>query len=242
MGNVAFNHFIMYKKILYLSFIVLLFACNSNTNKLNKIDRAKCVKTDTLEWDKYDDIVYPHHSEIDIAIVELSKFYYGINEVLIPSGEYWVATIYKNTESYYTDITNNVPLFNSFEKMSDIETYNGNGYSSILSNGIGLIDSLICDSIMPQFAYFNELYSENHYEYRAIKQNDVYYVGFDFYADSFVIRNVVNEKLIRPIQIKDRDYRYNDWVIMLISAKRKKNAITFKTKLKEYLYKKMEVK
>jgi hypothetical protein len=72
------------------------------------------------------------------------------------------------------------------------------------------------DGVMPQFAYFNELYSENHFEQRIIEYNGIYYVGFDFYADGFIEGGT--EYFI--MDIVERDYIYRDMIIMLIPAYR----------------------
>lgn len=181
---------------------------------------TRSVNSDTTTWDRYREVTYPSDVDISDIISTFNEYYDGINMVTLPEGDYWVKTIYKDTLHFYISPDWHGAWFYAYEKMPTISVYNQleKKYEPIEG-----IDSLVLienldeyDSIMPQFAYFNELYSENHFEQRTIEYNGIYYVGFDFYADGFIeggddyfIMNVV-----------ERDYIYRDMIIMLIPAYR----------------------
>jgi hypothetical protein len=186
---------------------------------LNYEASTRSLVTDTTIWEEYSPVVFPSISSIDSVIIEFTKQYTGINSINVPEGNYWIVPVYKNENSFYCDIDYNIPLFMAHEKMSDICMYNGNGYESILTDTLSLIEDLLeYDGVMPQFAYYNELYSEKHFEYRVIESNNVYYVGFDFFAEGFVKETYINGRIYEIKRLFDRDCKYDDYIIMLIPA------------------------
>jgi hypothetical protein len=180
---------------------------------------TRSVNSDTTTWDRYREVTYPSDEDINDIISTFNEYYDGINMVTLPEGDYWVKTIYKDTLHLYISPDWHGAWFYAYEKMPTISVYS---QSEKRYEPIEGIDSLVLienldeyDSIMPQFAYFNELYSENHFEQRTIEYNGIYYVGFDFYADGF-IEGGGDDYFI--MNVVERDYIYRDMIIMLIPA------------------------
>lgn len=175
------------------------------------------LNNDTTTWTSFKTPNYPSYTETFGVIVTFGGFYDGTNTVSIPKGDYWVMTLYKNEGQYYIEPTSTRHWFYAHSKMSSISFYDQSKkkYEPIVNiDSLVLIESLDeYDGVMPQFAYYNELYSENHFEQRIIEHNGIYYVGFDFYADGFLDNHMTN--------IHERDYIYNDWIIMVIPADRR---------------------
>lgn len=182
---------------------------------------TRFINSDTTTWDRFKEIPYPIETDINDVILAFSIPYDGINMVNIPAGDYWVKTIYKNDYFFYTDV-NWMLMFHGYEKMSSVSVYNQTEKKyEIIENidSVSLIEYLDeYDGVMPQFAYFNELYSENYFEQRTIEYNGVYYVGFDFFVDGFLRSNSTTTSY--AVKIDGRDYIYDDWIIMLIPAYR----------------------
>ena len=182
--------------------------------KLNINSKTRSVSVEETDFKKYMDIDYPSSNEIIDAVNIMHEYYDGINLINIPPGDYWVTTIYKNDYVTYTDLWFFISWFKAYEKMSKINVYD---YEKRKYINIENIDSLTLvkgieeyDGVIPQFSYFNELYSENYFDYRTIEKFGVYYIGFDFYIDGFM-NNSLNET-------HGKDCIYDDWVIMLIPA------------------------
>ena len=178
------------------------------------------VNNDTTTWDGFSQPTYPSSEETLDVIATFNNYYDGINMVTLPKGDYWVMTLYKNKSQYYINSSYTGHRFYAYDKMSSISFYDQSKkkYEPITNiDSLSLIEYLDeYDGVMPQFAYYNELYSENHFEQRTIEYNGIYYVGFDFYADGF-LKSTMDGYIV---DINERDYIYNDWIIMLIPAYR----------------------
>lgn len=256
-GSVALNSQNM-KRIIYIVTALLLISCNkeiieprtqvetlydrSFTNKFGDVsggqewgDWSLTIPAQTRN--DYRPIDYPSMEVEDSIVKVLGTYYDGINLVDVPEGEYWVKTIYKNDYNIYTDRWYNVTWFTSASKMSNVSSYDQTSKSYVPIQGL---DSIVkvkidgYDGVMPQFAYYNELFSENHYEQLIVEHEGIYYVGFDFYADGFIETSYNNGPLF---EIHDRDYVHNDWIIMLIPARVYGDDIVFDEKrvLCEYM-------
>ena len=181
---------------------------------------TRSVNSDTTTWDRYREVTYPSDEDINDIISTFNEYYDGINMVTLPEGDYWVKTIYKDTLHFYISPDWHGAWFYAYEKMPTISVYS---QSEKRYEPIEGIDSLVLienldeyDSIMPQFAYFNDIYNENHFEQRTIEYNGIYYVGFDFYADGFTEGGIDYSIM----SLVERDYIYRDLIIMLIPAYR----------------------
>ena len=187
---------------------------------LNVPSLTRAVNNDTTTWGSFKELVYPSYNEIFDVISTFYNVYDGINMVNIPKGDYWVKTIHKDTLFFYAPQGWSGAWFHAYEKMPIISIYN---HAEKRYEPIENIDSLALienideyDGVMPQFAYFNDLYSRNHFEQRTIEHNGIYYVGFDFYADGFI----EEKKDYYFVTLTERDYIYSDFIIMLIPAYR----------------------
>lgn len=179
----------------------------------------------------YKDAVLPSEEEMYDVISTFGSVYDGINMVTLPKGDYWVKTIYKNDYIAYTDSSFWLPWFHAYDKMSSVSVYRKSDKKyTVVENtdSLTLIKSLDeYDGVMPQFAYFNELYSENYFDQRTIEYNGIYYVGFDFFADGFYKSNTNNYYIER---VDKRDYIYDDWIIMLIPAEKRGKEVVYAEK------------
>ena len=148
----------------------------------------------------------------------LRNKYDGINTTIVPSGSYFAKIVFRNDYIYYNEPTYLIDWFTASEKIGDIKKYN---YKDKIYETIEFNDSLtfikdigIYDNVMPQLAYYNDLFGENHYEYIVLENKGIYYVGFDFYADGYIELDDKN----RISVVNERDLIYNDVVLMLIPA------------------------
>ena len=187
---------------------------------LNAPSLTRTVNNDTTTWGNFKEPTYPSYDETFDVISTFNNVYDDINMVNIPKGDYWVKTLYKDSLHSYISPDWHGAWFYAYQKMPVISVYN---QSEKRYEPIENIDSLALieyideyDGVMPQFAYFNDLYSENHFEQRIIEYNGVYYVGFDFYADGFIEGGT--DYFI--MDVIERDYIYRDMIIMLIPAYR----------------------
>ena len=161
------------------------------------------------------DVTYPSDAEINNIIQEFSILYNDTNMVKIPNGDYWVKTIYKDTLSFYIPPDWHGSWFYGYQKMKSINVYDKSTKRYQPIEGIDSLALIENDLVTPQFAYFNEIYNENHFEQRIIEHDGIYYIGFDLYADGFIKGGAIYYDLL-----DERDYIYNDWIIMLIPAVR----------------------
>ena len=157
--------------------------------------------------------------DINYVLNLLRNEYDGINALTIPGGDYYVKIIYRNDYIYYNTQDYLVDWFKSTEKIGDIKKYRHSNYKfetiNINDSTYTLINNIEeYDGVIPQFAYFNELFNENHFEHITLEKNGIYYVGFDFYADGYIELDGNNKLFV----VNQRDYIYNDIVIILVPA------------------------
>ena len=170
-----------------------------------------------------DNIEFPSNEITNAVISEFSNKYNNNDKISIPSGYYIVKTLYKDTICYYAEPDWHGSWFHGYEKMSSISYYDGAKYKQIEKiDSLALID---IGEAFPQFSYFNDLFEGDYFDYRVIYRGGVYYVGFDFYADGYVESEGYNIS-----KVYERDYKYFDWIIMLIPSSKSDYEQVYDTK------------
>lgn len=166
----------------------------------------------------YFDPVNVPNKDIQKVLSLLRNKYEDNKDIIIPSGDYFAKVIFRNNYIYYNEPTYLLDWFTASDKIGDIKKYN---YKSKTYETIEFNDSItfikdigIYDNITPQLVYYNDLFGKDYNDYIVLENNGIYYVGFDFYADGYIELDDNN----RISVVNERDYIYNDVVLMLIPA------------------------